>query len=327
MRERTFGRLGWRIGEIGYGTFGIGWWTGSDDAVSLAALQVALEVGCNFVDTAWEYGEGRSERLLGQLLAGNPGHRVFVTTKIPPKTMVWPSHRGDAFEASFPPDHIREYVEKSLKNLGLPSIDLIQFHVWEDTWADHEGWQRAVDDLKREGLVRGVGISLNRWEPWNSLRTIRTGLIDSVQVVYNIFDQAPEDELFPTCRELGIAVIARVPLDEGALAGTLTSGTTWPADDWRTAYFTPRNLAATMPRVEALRSILPAGMTLPELALRFVLSNPIVSVVIPGMRQPGRVRANMAASASGPLDESLVAELRTHRWDRTRPEWNAEADA
>lgn len=327
MRERTFGRLGWRVSEIGYGTFGIGWWTGSDDETSRASLQAGLDLGCTFFDSAWEYGEGRAEQFLGHMLAANPGRPVRVATKIPPKTMVWPSHRGDPVEGSFLPDHIREYVEKSLRNLGLGSVDLIQFHVWEDAWAQDEGWQRAMDDLKREGLVRGVGLSLNRWEPWNALNTIRTGFIDSVQVVYNIFDQAPEDELFPLCRERNVAVIARVPLDEGGLTGTLTTATAFPADDWRATYFTPKNLAATVARAESLRAILPDGMTLPEMALRFVLSNPDVSVVIPGMRTPARVRTNLAASDAGPLPAELVTRLRAHRWDRSGPEWSVEASA
>jgi aryl-alcohol dehydrogenase-like predicted oxidoreductase len=320
MREGTFGRLGWRVSKVGYGTFGMGWWTGSDDEVSRASLQLALDLQCTFFDTAWEYGEGRSERLLGQVLAVNPGRRAYVATKIPPKTMAWPSHRGDPLKGSFPPDHIRQYVEKSLENLGLPRIDLIQFHVWEDAWADDERWQRAMDDLKREELVLGVGVSLNRWEPTNSLRTIRTGLIDSVQVVYNIFDQAPEDELFPLCREMGVAVIARVPLDEGGLTGTLTTASKWPADDWRETYFTRENLAATVERAETLRALVPEGMTLPEMALRFVLSNPDVSVVIPGMRTPARVRANLAGSVSEPLPGELIARLRAHRWDRSGSE-------
>ena len=239
--------------------------------------------------------------------------------------MVWPSHRGDPLEGSFPPDHIREYVGKSLENLGVELIDLIQFHVWEDAWAEDERWQRVMDDLKREGLVKGVGISLNWWEPWNGIRTIRTGLVDTVQVVYNIFDQAPEDELFPLCRELDVAVIARVPLDEGGLTGTLTPTTTWPEDDWRVTYFTPKNLEATVERAAALQSLLPPGMSLPEMALRFVLSNPDVAVVIPGMRSPARVRTNLGVSAAGVLPPELMDTLRAHRWDRSGPEWLAES--
>lgn len=327
MRERTFGRLGWMVSEVGYGMWGLGGWTGSDDQVSHDSLKLAQDLGYTFFDTAWEYGEGRSERLLGELLRGRPNRPAYVATKIPPKTMIWPSHRGDPLEESYPPDHIREYVEKSLDNLGIDKIDLIQFHVWEDSWARDERWQGALADLKQEGLVEGVGISVNRWEPWNSLETLRTGLVDAVQVVYNIFDQAPEDDLFPLCRELNIAVIARVPLDEGGLTGKLTRGSQWPADDWRMTYFTPKNLAETVKRAAALQRAAPDGISLPEMALRYVLSNPVVSTVVPGMRNPDHVRANLAASDAGPLPPELVAELRSHRWDRAGAEWLAEAQA
>jgi aryl-alcohol dehydrogenase-like predicted oxidoreductase len=327
MHKRTFGRLGWQVSEVGFGMFGVGWWSGSDDERSLAALELALELGCNFFDTAWEYGEGRAERVLARLLRAHRDERVYVATKIPPKTMVWPSHRGDPLEDSFPPDHIREYVEKSLQNLELDSVDLIQFHVWEDDWSDDERWQATMAELKSEGLVAGVGISLNRWEPANALRTLSTGLIDAVQVVYNIFDQAPEDELFPLCRDLDIAVISRVPFDEGSLTGTLDGTPGWPDDDWRTTYFTSKNLAATLPRIDALKALLPPTMTLAELALRFILANQDVSVVIPGMREADHVRANLAVGDGAGLEPQLLSELRTHRWDRGGAEWYQEAQA
>ena len=217
MNYRTFGRTGWPVSEIGYGMWGMGGWTGSDDDESLRSLDLAVELGCNFFDTAWAYGEGHSERLLGRLVRRHPGKRLYTATKIPPKNRQWPSRRGSQLEDVFPPDYIREMTEKSLENLGLDCVDLQQFHVWEDAWARDERWQRAVDDLKREGLVRAIGVSVNRWEPWNAVETLRTGLIDAVQVIYNIFDQAPEDELFPLCEELNIGVIARVPFDEGTL--------------------------------------------------------------------------------------------------------------
>src|SRR5579859_3668068 len=201
MRYRTFGRTGWPVSEIGYGMWGMGGWSGSDDTESQQALQYALEQGCTFFDTAWGYGAGHSEGLLGALVRANPDRRLYTATKIPPKNFIWPSRRGFTLDETFPPDHIREYTEKSLHNLGLPSVDLIQFHVWEDSWAEDPRWQRSVDDLKREGLVHAVGISINRWEPWNAIRALRTGLIDAVQVIYNLFDQNPEDELFPVCRE------------------------------------------------------------------------------------------------------------------------------
>jgi aryl-alcohol dehydrogenase-like predicted oxidoreductase len=198
----------------------------------------------------------------------------------------------------------------------------MQFHVWEDAWARDERWQRAVSDLKREGLIGGIGISINRWEPWNALETLRTGQIDAVQVIYNIFDQAPEDQLFPLCQELNIGVIARVPFDEGSLTGTLTRRSRWPEGDWRNTYFGPENLEPTVDRVERLAPLVPDGSSLPELALRFILSNADVSVVIPGMRRPAHVRANAAASEQGALPPSLLAALREHRWDREPTEWS-----
>lgn len=322
MRDRTFGRTGWSVSEIGYGMWGMGGWTESDDAQSRRSLQLAVDLGCTFFDTAWGYGEGHSEHLLGELVRANPDKRLYTATKIPPRNFQWPSRRGDRLDDAFPPDHIRAFTEKSLTNLGLPAVDLIQFHVWEDAWADDERWQRTMDDLKREGLVKAVGVSINRWEPWNALRTLRSGQIDAVQVIYNIFDQAPEDELFPLCRELNVAVVARVPFDEGTLTGTLTRESRWPEGDWRNSYFVPENLHASVERAEALKPLVPSGMTLPEMALRFILSNPDVATVIPGMRQERNVRANIAASDAGPLPADLIATLRGHRWDREPTEWS-----
>lgn len=322
MRYRTFGRTGWQISEIGYGMWGMGSWTGSDDEQSRQALQLAIDLGCNFFDTAWAYGEGRSERLLGELVQSNPSQRLYTASKIPPKNFTWPSRRDMTIDETFPPDHIREYTEKSLENLGLSSLDLIQFHVWEDEWAGDTRWRRAVDDLKREGLIKAIGVSTNRWEPENAIETLRTGLIDAIQVIYNIFDQAPEDELFPICRELNIGVIARVPFDEGTLTGTLTKESHWPEGDWRNTYFVPENLTPSVERANALKRLLPDGMTLPEMALRFILSNPDVDTVIPGMRKPNHVRSNIAASDAGPLPASQLAELRKHRWDRRPTKWS-----
>jgi aryl-alcohol dehydrogenase-like predicted oxidoreductase len=322
MRYRTFDRLGWRVSEVGVGMWGMGGWTGKDDAESLRALQLAVELGCTFFDTAWGYGEGHSEALLGQVVRANSNRRLYTATKIPPKNLRWPSRRGDALDEAFPPAHIREYVERSLTNLGLPRVDLIQFHVWEDAWAHDGRWQQAIEELKREGLVSAVGISINRWEPWNALQTLRTGRIDVVQVIYNIFDQAPEDELFPLCRELGVGVIARVPFDEGTLTGTLTKESRWPEGDWRNTYFVAENLNASVERAEELKPLLPGEMTLPEAALRFILSNPAVCTVIPGMRTVRHVRENAEASDAGPLPAELLAQLRAHRWDRQPTAWS-----
>jgi aryl-alcohol dehydrogenase-like predicted oxidoreductase len=302
--------------------WGMGDWTGRDDDESRSSLIRSVELGCTFFDTAWAYGSGRSERLLGELVRAHPEKRLYTATKIPPKNRKWPARPQDGLDDTYPPDHIREYTEKSLQNLGLSSVGLIQFHVWDDGWADDERWQRTVDDLKREGLIGAFGLSLNRWEPENGLQALRTGVVDAVQVIYNIFDQAPEDALFPLCRELDIAVIARVPFDEGSLTGNLTPDSTWPRGDWRNTYFVPENLKASVEHAEALRPLVPDGMTMPELALRFILANPDVSTVIPGMRKLRNVEANLAVSDAVPLDLVLLRQLRTHRWDRKPTSWS-----
>lgn len=315
MELRTAQRLGRPVSALGHGMWGLAGWKDTDDAEVERALDEAVASGVTFFDTAFAYGDGRSEGILGSLVRRHTA-RLFTASKIPPKNRIWPAPAHARLEECFPPDHIREYTKRSLANLGLERLDLMQFHVWQDAWAGDERWQGAVSDLKRDGRIGGVGISLNRWEPWNGLAAVRTGLVDAVQVVYNIFDQSPEDELFPLCREMGVAVIARVPFDEGSLAGQLARDRVFPEGDFRRSYFNQENTAATMDRIERLEEILPAGMTLPELALRFVFSNPDVTTVIPGMRRVASVRGNVSAEAKGALDPDLMRVLRGHRWDR-----------
>ena len=322
MNYRRFGRMDWRVSEIGYGMWGMGGWSGSEDEQSRQSLQQAVDLGCNFFDTAWAYGEGRSERLLGQMLQKNPGKKLYMATKIPPKNFKWPSRRSYSLDDCFPPDHIEEYVHRSLENIGVEGLDLIQFHTWEDAWLEDDRWAKKMDELRRHGLIRAIGISINRWEPWNGVRTVRSGLVDAVQVIYNIFDQNPEDELFPACQEMDVAVIARVPFDEGTLTDTLTLESKWPEGDWRNTYFVPENLKASVERAERLRPLIPAGMSMPEMALRFILNNPAVSTIIPGMRRPAHVTSNLAASDAGPLPAALHAVLRFHRWDRKPTNWS-----
>lgn len=316
MKYRTFGRTGWQVSEIGYGMWGMGAWSGSDDAESLASLQRAVELGCNFFDTAWVYGDGHSERILARLLKQNADKKLYVATKIPPKNLGYPAKPEYTLEESYPPAHIEEYVHKSLENLGVESLDLIQLHTWNDSWLEDDRWRKKLDELRSQKLFSAIGISLNRWEPWNGLQAVKSGAIDSVQVVYNIFDQNPEDELFPACAETGVAVIARVPLDEGSLTGNLTKETTFPEDDWRSRYFNPENLIPTVERVEKLKEILPPETNLPETALRFILANAAVSTVIPGMRKTRHVEANIAASDKENLSAELLEELKKHRWVR-----------
>jgi aryl-alcohol dehydrogenase-like predicted oxidoreductase len=317
VRYRAFPRTNWKVAEIGHGTWGMAGWSGSSDDESRLALERALALGCNFFDTAWAYGSGHSERLLGQVLGRWRGERIHVATKVPPKNGKWPARPEHTLDEVYPPGHIREMTAKSLENLGLASVDLQQLHVWNDAWAGDERWQRDVDDLKREGLVTAFGISVNRWEPANVIKALRTGLVDSVQVVYNIFDQNPEDELFPVCQALNVAIIARVPFDEGSLTGTMTAESTFPPGDWRAIYFKPDNLRPTIERVERLRRVVPPGMSMPELALRFILQHPVVTTTIPGMRRVPNVERNFAASDGRPLPTDVMRELRGHRWDRT----------
>ncbi|HEX8492535.1 MAG TPA: aldo/keto reductase [Pyrinomonadaceae bacterium] len=322
MRYRQFGRTGWRVSEIGYGMWGMGGWSGSEDEESLRSLQKAVDLGCNFFDTAWAYGEGHSESLLGQLVRANSSKKLYTATKIPPLNRQWPSRREHALDDCYPPDHIEEYVHRSLQNAGLETFDLVQFHTWEDAWLADDRWAKKTDDLRRQGLLQAIGISLNRWEPWNGVQTVKSGLVDAVQVIYNIFDQNPEDELFPACREQGVAVIARVPFDEGTLTGTLTKESRWPEGDWRNTYFVPENLIPSVERAETLKPLVPEGMTMPEMALRFILNNPNVSTIIPGMRKAHHVESNIAASDAGALSEELHAQLREHRWERQPKVWS-----
>ena len=322
MQYRRFGKTGWKVSEIGYGMWGLAGWTGSDANEVGDALRKAVDMGCNFFDTAWAYGDGRSEKILGQLIKDYRDKKLYAATKIPPKNRKWPSKPEYALKEVFPNDYIIEYTEKSLKNLDIESIDLLQFHVWEDSWSNNDEWKSAITKLTKEGKVKHWGISVNRWEPNNSLQSLKTNLFSSVQVIYNIFDQSPEDELFPLCKDLDIGIIARVPFDEGTLTGTLTYDTVFPKDDWRSTYFVPQNLKSSVDHANALKPLIPDGMTMAQMALRFILSNPDVGTIIPGMRKIKNVEANIGTSDGRGLSKELVKELRKHRWDRTPTQWS-----
>jgi aryl-alcohol dehydrogenase-like predicted oxidoreductase len=322
MQYRRFGRTNWNVSEIGYGMWGLAGWTGSESSEVEKALELSVELGCNFYDTAWGYGAGKSEQILGQLLKRHSKKKLYAATKIPPKNLQWPSRPEYKLQDCFPASHIVEYTEKSLVNLNVDCIDLQQFHVWEDGWADQDEWKKAIEKLKKEGKIRHIGISVNRWEPDNVLNTLKTGLIDTVQVIYNIFDQAPEDNLFPLCKKLDVGVIARVPFDEGSLTGTLTKETVFPKEDWRSTYFVPENLNSSVDHADALKPLIPSGMTMPEMALRFILGNDDVHTIIPGMRKIRNVQANTAASDGKKLNPTLQTKLKSHRWDRTPTAWS-----
>ena len=322
MKYRKLGRTGFKVSDMAHGLWGMSGWSGSEDQQSLEALQIAVDNGCNFFDTAWAYGEGKSDALLGQIIARNKGKRLYAASKIPPMNDKWPALPSYKYQEVFPARHVFKYADLIRQKLGTDSIDVLQFHVWDDSWTNEKEFRDTVEKLKNDGVIRYFGLSLNRWEPANGIDAIRSGLVDTVQVIYNIFDQSPEDELFPACEKFDIGVIARVPLDEGSLGGNITRDTKFPAGDWRGGYFNPENLNNTMDRVDELKKIVPSGMSLSQLALRFILSNPIVSTTIVGMRKPTHVKENLATSDAGPLESTLLQQLRKHRWDRKPAPWS-----
>jgi aryl-alcohol dehydrogenase-like predicted oxidoreductase len=318
VHYRRLGRSGLEVSEIGYGAWGIGksQWLGAEDDESLRALGRAIDLGLNFIDTALGYGEGHSERLVGQVVRGRE-ERVYVATKIPPKNGEWPAPAGLHPEETFPADHVRGCTERSLENLGLDAIDVQQFHVWHDEWVGEGDWLEAIEDLKKEGKIRFFGVSINDHEPQNAVRLIETGVVDTVQVIYNVFDQSPEDELFPACQEHEVGVIVRVPFDEGALTARITPETTFEEGDFRNDYFRGDRKEEVYERVSAI--IAELGVTedeMAEVALRYVLSHPAVSTVIPGMRSVRNVERNMAVGDGRGLPEDRVRRLKAHRWVR-----------
>jgi aryl-alcohol dehydrogenase-like predicted oxidoreductase len=318
MKYRKLGRTNYEVSEIGYGAWGIGGalWQGAKDDESIAALRRAIELGLNFIDTALAYGDGHSEKLVGQVVRASD-RKIYVATKVPPKNELWPARPGIGIEKVFPYDYIIASTERSLRNLGLETIDLQQLHVWNPEWIGRDEWRRAFEDLKRSGKVRAVGVSINDHQPDSALELICTGLIDTVQVIYNIFDQSPESNLFPLCVERNIGVLARVPLDEGSLTGRITEDSTFPRGDFRNRYFAGDRRRQVVEHVNALRRDLgAAGGDLPETALRFCLSHPAVSTVIPGMRSIRNVEANCGVSDKGPLPPGVLGVLRRHAWER-----------
>lgn len=318
MNSRKLGRTGLEVSEIGYGAWGIGRdaWQGAEDDESLRALNRAIDLGIDFIDTALAYGDGHSERLVGQVIRDRE-ERVYVATKIPPRNRIWPAPAGLHPDETFPGDYVRECTEQSLENLGVDTLDVQQFHVWQDEWVGQGGWQEAVEELKSEGKIRNFGVSINDHQPENALRLIETGVADTVQVIYNVFDQSPEDELLPFCQAHGVGVIVRVPFDEGALTGRITPETEFEEGDFRNDYFRGDRKQQVAERVQAIVSDLGISEDeLPETALRYVLSHPAVSTVIPGMRSVRNVERNVAVGDGKGLPEERLEKLKTHRWDR-----------
>ena len=318
MRYRRLGRTGFHVSEIGYGAWGIGGtqWLGADDRESRLALRHAIDLGLNFIDTALAYGEGHSEELVGDVVR-EADHKIYVASKVPPKNQLWPARPGIPIAEVFPYDHIMQSTERSLKNLKLDTIDLQQLHVWNPEWIARDEWKRAFEDIKRTGKARAVGVSINDHQPDSALEIIKTGLIDSVQVIYNIFDQSPEKHLFPLALERDIGVIARVPLDEGALTGKIDQFTQFEPTEFRAKYFQGDRKKQVAEHVAAIQHDLQlSNGGMPEVALRFCISHPAVSSVIPGMRTRANVDFNCSIPGKGPLPDKVMAILRKHAWER-----------
>jgi aryl-alcohol dehydrogenase-like predicted oxidoreductase len=318
MKTRTLGRTGVPVSEVGYGAWGIGakQWIGASDDESLRALNRAIDLGLNFIDTALAYGDGHSEKIVGQIVRGRK-EKVFVATKIPPKNRKWPAERQIPVDRVFPADYIVSCTEESLRNLGMDCIDLQQLHVWTDDFVGAGDWLEGIERLKKQGKIRHFGISLGEHTPDNGLAAVKSGLVDAVQVIYNIFDQSPEDRLFPLCRTMNVGVLARVPFDEGGLTGKVTPETSFPKDDFRNSYFQGDRKKEVFGRVQKIAADLQIPLDrMPEVALRFTLSNPAVSTVIPGMRSVKNAEANCRAGDGLGLPANQVSTLRPHRWIR-----------
>jgi aryl-alcohol dehydrogenase-like predicted oxidoreductase len=318
VNRRPLGRTGLEVSEIGYGAWGIGktMWLGADDDESLRALNRAIDLGLTLIDTALGYGDGHSEELVGRVVRER-SEDIVVATKIPPKNRIWPAPDGIDPEDAFPADHVRACTERSLRNLGLDTIDVQQFHVWSDDWVGRGSWLAGVEALKSEGKIRAFGVSINDHQAANALRLIDSGAVDTVQVIYNVFDQSPEDELLPACEQHGIGVLARVPFDEGALTGRIGPDTEFPDGDFRNHYFRGDRKQQVAERVQAILDDLGIEREqLPEVALRYILSNPAVSTVIPGMRTVRNVERNAAVGDGNGLPDEQAAKLKRHRWER-----------
>lgn len=317
LHQRPLGRTGLNVSEIGYGAWGIGadMWIGANDDDSLTALRRYLELGGNFIDTAMGYGNGHSERLVGQVAREYPG--TLVATKISPLSNQWPAAPETTAEQAFPGEHVIRMTEASLERLGLPQIDVQQFHVWNDSWVGQGDWQDALAQLKRDGKIRHFGISINDHQPDNAVKAVEAGVVETVQVIYNVFDQSPQDRLLDACQANGVGVIVRVALDEGSLTGNITPETTFPEGDWRHRYFGGDRKAELQPRLRAIEADLGIETgQLAETSLRFVLSHPAVSTVIVGMRSLRNVERNVAMGDGRGLPAEQVQKLHAHRWDR-----------
>lgn len=321
MKYRTLGRTGVRVSEIGLGAWAIGggWGTQSDDE-SIATLHQALDLGVNFIDTAAGYGNGHSEKLIAKVLRERPDRRdnIVVATKTPPAPGPWPPSPYCDPDVRYSEKYLRANVEERMRHLDTDRIDLLQLHTWTRAWNDDPRPLLTLRKLRDEGKIRFIGLSTPEHDQDCVVQLMRDGLLDTVQVIYNLFEQDPAAQLLPTAKKCDVGVIVRVVFEEGALTGKFTAQTTFPASDFRSRYFEGDRLRRTVARVEKIRADLAGtGYTLPQAALRFALDHPAVSTVIPGMRTTQQARDNAAASDLPPMPPELQRRMRAHQWRRS----------
>ncbi|HWA27503.1 MAG TPA: aldo/keto reductase [Lacunisphaera sp.] len=322
MNYRPFGRHGFNSSEIGFGAWAIGGsWGAQADQDSLAALHRALDLGCTFIDTAAGYGNGRSERLIAQVLrdraAAGPREPIFVATKTPPAAGDWPPSPYNVAATCYPEAYLRQNVAQRLANLGVGRLDLLQLHTWTRAWNRNPTPFKILRQIQQEGGIRLIGVSTPEQDQNSVIDLMRGGWVDAVQVIYNLFEQEPAAELLDVARECGVAVIVRVAFDEGALTGKFTADTKFAADDFRAKYFEGDRLARAIAHAgEIKRDLAGTGYTLPQAALKWVLAHPAVSVVIPGIRNLAQAEANCGVSDLPAMPLALVERLRRHNWRR-----------
>lgn len=318
MRSRPFGKHGFDVSEIGFGAWAIGgsWGPQAEDD-SLAALNRALDLGVNFIDTAAGYGNGKSERIISSVLKGRKESEVVVATKTPPAPGDWPPSPYDDAEARYSMEYLRQNIAERLEANGTEKLDVLQLHTWTRAWNRNPTPFAHLRELQQEGFVGLIGISTPEHDQNSVIDLMRGGWIDTVQVIYNLFEQEPAAELLDVAGETGTAVIVRVAFDEGVLTGKFTNETTFPEGDFRRGYFEGDRLSRAVARTEEIRKdIAETGLTMAQVALKFALSHPAVSTVIPGMRNAAQAEANCAVSDLPDLDPELLTTLRRHNWRR-----------
>jgi aryl-alcohol dehydrogenase-like predicted oxidoreductase len=319
MKYRTFGRTGWDVSEIGFGAWAIGGsWGPQSDSDSVAALNRALDLGVNFIDTAQGYGDGKSERVIAQVLRSRKGEKVYVATKIPPKSPgAWPPSPYDRAEDRYSESYLRERLERSLRDLQTDVIDVVQLHTWTRAWNRNPTPLEHLRKFQKEGKLRAIGISTPEHDQNALVDLMRGGWLDSVQVIYNIFEQEPQAEFFPAAKEANVGVIVRVAFDESVLTGKMTKETKFAEGDFRNNYFAGDRLARAVERTEKVRAAVgSAEPNLATAALKFALKPDAVSTVIPGIRNVSQAEANCGVSGQPPISDELEKKLREHRWNR-----------